>query len=83
MRGVVQGVGYRFFAVEQAKQHNILGYAKNLPNGDVEIVAEGDEGMIKDFIKQLTIGPVSAHVTKVSVEWNDSEYRFDNFDIRY
>ena len=83
IQGVVQGVGYRFFAVDQAKQYNIRGYAKNLPNGDVEVVAEGDEGMIKDYIEQLKVGPVSAHVTGVNVEWIESEFGFKNFDIRY
>jgi len=83
VQGMVQGVGYRFFAVDQAKQYKIRGYAKNLPNGDVEVVAEGDEGLIKDYIEQLKVGPVSAHVTAVDVEWSDTEFGFNNFDIRY
>lgn len=83
IQGLVHGVGYRFFAVEQAKNFNVRGYAKNLPNGNVEIVAEGDEGAIKGFIEQLRIGPSSAHVSAVDIEWTDSEFGFTGFDIRY
>jgi acylphosphatase len=83
VRGLVQGVGYRFFTVDQAKTFNVRGFAKNLPDGNVEIVAEGDEGAIKGFIEQLKIGPRSAHVKAVDVEWIDSEFGFTEFDIRY
>jgi acylphosphatase len=83
VQGLVQGVGYRFFAVEQAKNFNVQGYAKNLPNGNVEIIAEGGEGAIKGFIEQLRIGPPSAQISAVDVEWTDSEFGFTEFDIRY
>lgn len=83
VQGLVQGVGYRFFAVEQAKRFMIRGYTKNLPNGNVEIVAEGDEHAINGFIEQLRIGPAAAHVSAVDVEWKDSELGFSDFDIRY
>lgn len=83
VQGLVQGVGYRFFAVEMAKQYNIKGYARNLPDGNVEVVAEGDEGMIKDFIKRLKVGPPSARVTGVEIKWDDGDFGFENFDIRF
>ncbi|MBN2620827.1 acylphosphatase [candidate division WOR-3 bacterium] len=83
VQGIVHGVGYRFFAVEQAKRFMIRGYAKNLPDNTVEIVAEGDENAIKGFVEQLRIGPPSAHVSAVDVEWKDSEFGFSDFDIRY
>lgn len=83
VQGIVQGVGYRFYVVEQARIYNIKGYTQNLPDGTVKVVAEGDQGMIEDFIKQLKIGPVSAHVSEVDVQWNDIESGFTDFDIRY
>lgn len=83
VQGNVQGVGYRFYVVEQARIYNIKGYTQNLPDGTVKVVAEGDQGMIEDFIKQLKIGPVSAHVSAVDVQWNDIESGFTDFDIRY
>ena len=83
VQGLVQGVGYRFFTVEIAEQYNIKGYARNLPDGNVEVVAEGDEGMLNDFIKRLKIGPPSARVTGVDIKWDDADSGFENFDIRY
>jgi acylphosphatase len=83
IQGLVQGVGYRFFAIEQAKRFNIRGFTKNLVNGNVEVVAEGDEGAVKGLIEQLKIGPVSAHVSAIDVQWHDSELGFTDFDIRY
>lgn len=83
VQGVVQGVGYRFFTVEIAKQYNIKGYARNLPDGNVEVIAEGDEGMINDFIKRLKVGPPSARVTGIDIRWDDVEFGFETFDIRF
>jgi len=51
--GRVQGVGYRFFAIEEATARRLLGYARNLSNGDVEVVAEGERGALEDFLEAL------------------------------
>lgn len=83
VQGMVQGVGYRFFAIEQARVYRINGYAQNLPDSTVKVVAEGDRGLIEDFIKQLAIGPVSCRVTAVDVTWDDAESGFSNFEIRF
>lgn len=81
--GLVQGVGYRFFCVRQAQQHNIRGYVQNLGNGDVQVVAEGSRGVINDFVKRLKVGPVSAHVTGIDVQYSEEEKGFDTFDVRF
>jgi acylphosphatase len=83
IQGLVQGVGYRFFALEMAKQYNIKGYARNLPDGNVEVIAEGNQGMLSDFIKQLKIGPRSSRVTGVDVQWSEQEQGYTDFTIRY
>jgi acylphosphatase len=83
VQGLVQGVGYRFFAVDIAKQYNIKGYARNLLDGNVEVIAEGDEGMLNEFIKRLKVGPGSARVTGIDVKWDDTDFGFDSFDIRF
>ena len=83
VQGIVQGVSYRFFTVDMAKQYNIRGYCRNLSDGNVEVIAEGDEGMVNEFIKQLKIGPPAAHVTGIDVKWDNSDSGFDDFDIRY
>lgn len=79
----MQGVGYRFFAINQARLYNIKGYTRNLSNGCVEVVAEGDQGMMHDFIEQLRIGPSSAHVSGIDVKWSEKEEGFENFDVKF
>ena len=83
IQGLIQGVGYRFFAIEQARKYNIRGYVRNLPDGCVEVIAEGDKGMLNDFIKRLRIGPPSGHVTGIDVKWHEEEYGFTDFDVRF
>ncbi len=52
-KGRVQGVGYRWYVKERAEQNNISGYVMNLPNGDVEILAQGEEEDIRNFMKSI------------------------------
>lgn len=81
--GVVQGVGFRYFVYRKAKQYNLKGYIRNLYNDDVEIEVEGNKGLVLDFIKEVKVGPPSAHITAVNVEWREYKGRFENFDIRF
>jgi acylphosphatase len=83
VQGIVQGVGYRFFVLNTAKQYNVAGYVRNLSNGSVEIVAEGTQGLLQDFIQHIKIGPVSAHVTGIDVQWKKEEKGFTDFDVRF
>jgi acylphosphatase len=81
--GVVQGVGYRYFAMKKAKDCGFGGYVKNLYNGDVEVEVEGEKGLINDFIEELKVGPMSSQVTNVNVEWRDYQNRYNNFDVKF
>jgi len=83
VQGIVQGVGYRFFAICEAKKHNIKGYVKNLANGNVEVMAQGEKGMLNEFIKILKIGPASAHITGIDVKWFDEDYEFEDFRVKF
>jgi acylphosphatase len=83
VQGVVQGVGYRFFAVKKAREYKIFGYVRNLPDGNVEILAEGEKGLIMDFAEELRIGPVSATVTTVDIEWFDRPREYEDFEISF
>lgn len=66
--GLVQGVGYRYFAYKSAVKYSITGYAKNLFDGTVEIVAQGEENNLKLFLEELKIGPSRARVTNITQE---------------
>ena len=69
VRGRVQGVGYRYFALEAAERLAISGYARNLSTGEVEVHAEGDEVALDRFKQELERGPRMARV--VAVEESD------------
>ncbi len=77
--GMVQGVGYRYFAIRRASAYGLKGFAKNLVDGRVEIVAEGERGFLDEFMKDLRRGPISAHVTDIRVEWDKATFEFDGF----
>src|SRR5438552_16755943 len=65
VRGRVQGVGYRYFALDGAGRLGIKGYVRNLPTGDVEVHAEADEAALAAFKRVLEQGPRMARVTEV------------------
>ena len=83
VKGFVQGVGYRFFAVRQANNLGVKGYVKNLLNGDVEAVAECERETIEKFIESLKRGPSFSKVVDVEIEWEDYKGEFKGFDIRF
>jgi acylphosphatase len=65
--GTVQGVGYRAFARRAALALDVRGYARNLPDGRVEVLACGEAAALDAFITQLRAGPKWSRVTEVAV----------------
>ena len=80
--GRVQGVYFRLFAQKKAKQLGINGYAKNLVDGRVEIMAQADNSSIESFIKWSNKGPITARVDEVEVSEWPVEEQFTTFEIR-
>jgi acylphosphatase len=80
--GHVQGVGFRFFAEEQAAVEGIHGYVRNLPDGRVEALVEGDEDSVERVERALRRGPRGAHVESVAVEVVVPSGRATGFSIR-
>jgi acylphosphatase len=66
--GRVQGVGYRYFVLRQAEALGLTGFARNRPDGSVEVVAEGSEELLAQFEKSLGEGPSFSAVTSVERE---------------
>jgi acylphosphatase len=64
--GRVQGVGYRYFAMDAAEQTGVTGYAKNLADGRVEVYAIGTKAQLRDFARELRRGPAIAAVADVA-----------------
>jgi acylphosphatase len=63
--GTVQGVGFRFFAMRAAARHQVRGTVRNMPDGRVEVVAEGERDAMDEFKKELTAGPTFAQVSDI------------------
>ncbi len=81
--GRVQGVFFREFTQENAKILGLAGWVRNIPDGKVETIVQGEESQIQDLIKRLNQGPRSANVTDVKVEWETTEQDFEDFEVRY
>ncbi len=79
--GVVQGVGFRWFVERVARNLGLVGYVRNLYDGSVEAYAEGGEDVLNAFHKELKIGPRSAHVSGVKVDWQEYTGNFKDFRI--
>jgi len=63
--GIVQGVGFRFFVMRAAARHQMLGTVRNMPDGRVEVVAEGERNAMDEFKKDLATGPSMAEVSDI------------------
>jgi len=83
IHGLVQGVGFRFFVQRKAIEMGLVGYVRNLPNGLVEVVAEGEKGLLMDFLKDLKQGPSLSKVTGVDVSWEKATETFTDFEVSY
>jgi acylphosphatase len=83
IEGRVQGVGFRWFVREVGSSLGLVGYVKNLPDGRVEAVAEGDEPTLQQFLVRMHEGPSHAHVKKVNESWTEPSGRYQAFQISY
>ena len=80
--GRVQGVGFRFFVREIARELGIVGWVRNTSDDGVEVMAEGNEGLLARFLGFLKQGPRSAVVTHVDVAWEEPTNEFDRFFVK-
>lgn len=79
--GIVQGVGYRYFAKKHADHLKIQGYARNLANGKVEVILQGEDKAIDILIKFLEQGPEFASVSAVEIDEFSEIGHFHCFSI--
>lgn len=83
VKGRVQGVWFRNFTYNEARQLGLTGEVKNLPDGNVRVIAEGDEKALKALIKKLNEGPPLAHVQEVAVNWENFLDQYKSFEVSY
>ena len=81
VRGLVQGVGFRYFVYIRATRIGLKGSVENNFDGSVEIDIEGDRSLIEDLIREVKVGPRSAQVTDVRIQWKESQHQYEKFHI--
>jgi acylphosphatase len=81
--GIVQGVFYREFTRRQASALGLAGWVRNLPDGKVEAIVEGDKDDVEELVARMRQGPPSARIDEVSLAWVTPEGKLCGFDIRY
>lgn len=81
--GMVQGVFFRMHTQEVASNLGLKGWVRNMPDGCVEVIAEGDPEKLKELEKWCNEGPPSSHVTGVKASYLEPTGEFDTFKIRY
>jgi len=82
VRGDVQGVGFRYFVADHARDAGLRGWVRNQSDGSVECVAEGSRQALEGLAAILRRGPTSAEVADVDLEWEDPRGDLDGFQIR-
>jgi acylphosphatase len=82
VEGLVQGVGFRWFAARHAQGRNLRGYVRNCVDGSVEIDAEGEKTLLEEFLGELRTGPRSAMVRDIEIEWLPPARAGEGFHIR-
>jgi acylphosphatase len=83
VHGVVQGVGYRALVMEMAMQLKIKGYAKNMPDGSVEVLAIGEKGKIMKFIGLISVDTAyGPQVHKIDSRETEEKEGYNTFEIR-
>jgi len=80
--GLVQGVFFRASMQEVARSLGVTGWVRNLPDGRVEAVVEGDEDKVRKLIEWAWRGPPLARVENVEVKWEEYRGEFRDFHIR-
>lgn len=81
--GRVQGVFFRANTRDWAQTFNVCGWVRNLWDGRVEAVLEGEEEDVKKVVGLVKIGPPGAFVKEFKLSWEDYQDEFKEFEVRY
>jgi acylphosphatase len=81
--GRVQGVCYRWFTRDTAVELGLTGWVRNLPDGTVEALAEGERDKLEQLLGWCRRGPDMARVTDIQTEWEEGSGEFQDFTIRH
>lgn len=80
--GNVQGVGFRFTAIDAAQKYGITGWVRNTADGKVELVAEGNESKLESFLSDVK-KEMSYYIHKENLSWEPATGGFSDFTIKF
>ena len=83
VKGIVQGVGFRHATIIAARQLALAGWVKNLPDGAVEIIAEGEDEDLKQLIQWCRQGPPASRVDDVTSAWASFQGNLQEFTVKW
>jgi acylphosphatase len=83
IRGIVQGVGFRYAAAEAAEREGVCGWVRNARDGSVEALVQGDDAAVERMVEWCRSGPRGARVSSVEREPADVHAEFRGFTIRH
>ncbi len=81
--GQVQNVAYRAYVQDSATELGLCGFVRNLADGTVEVVAQGPQDVLKDFVEYLHEGSLRAKVESVAADWQTVKDVYDDFSIKH
>jgi acylphosphatase len=79
--GRVQGVGFRYFTQDAARLEGVTGWVRNLPDGGVEALVEGDADAVERVERAIRTGPRGARVERVYVDVEEPSGAYDSFSV--
>ncbi len=83
VQGIVQGVGFRYHTQIEATRLGLTGYVKNLPDGTVEIIAEGSSPAVVQLLEWSKQGPPAAQVKQIDITYGNANGEFSRFAIEH
>lgn len=83
IEGKVQNVAYRAYAQDVATKLDLRGWVRNIEGGSVEVVAQGNADILKEFVEYLNEGSSLSTVESVSVDWGVVKTLCEDFSIKY
>jgi acylphosphatase len=81
IKGLVQGVNFRYTTLRTAQECQVTGWVRNLPDGDVEAVFEGREVDVRKVLEWCRQGPGAARVDRLLIDWEEYRGEFSSFDV--
>ncbi len=82
-KGRVQGVGFRYTAERIGHEVGVTGWVRNLPDGDVEMVAEASRDKLEALLDRIKASEVGRHIAKSLVKWEDARNEFKDFRVEF